>query len=172
MSGPRPESESTWRLALDKTVRRLNAALSWSNGRRSDTRLSRPIWDRNVISGDANIMVAKGQRVHIRYEANAVRQHAPAQRLASRSLQLDTRVSFMKNRFSLSPSLNVRRQTGTTPELGAQSARFTLAAQIAMPRRMPGTDLSIYFTTHSIQTAGLAAGRRTELVMRWILKRM
>lgn len=171
-AGHRPEMESTWRLALDKSVRRLNATFSWSSGRRSDTRLSKPVWDRTVIAGDASIAVTKGQRVHVRYETSGFRQHAISQRLAAKSLQLDTRVNLLKDAVSLSPALELRRQSGNSSMLDVQAARFTLSAQIRMPRCVPGTDLSVYFATNRIQTAGRLVSTRTEFTMRWILKRM
>jgi hypothetical protein len=171
-SASRFEEESICRIAMDKSIRRVNAAVAMVHARHLGSQSSGIMWDRTVLSGDFNIGITKEHRFHMRYEVNGLRQHALSQRLSSNILQFDTRFALFTGRLSLAPSLDLRRQNGNLPIFDVTAARITLATQIQMPRRIPGTDLSIYFGSNSIYTAGHSVSNRTEFTVRWNFRRM
>lgn len=168
----RPEEERTYRLALDKSFRRINASLALFRGTRTDLQSSRPLWDRTVLAGDGTVEIRKGQRLHIRYETNELLQRAIAQWISSTSLQFDTRVCVWGNKLSLAPALHLRRQHGSSPAFGVSAARVILSALIKIPRRIPGTDLLISFTSNHISSVGRPGWNHAELTMRWNFKRL
>jgi hypothetical protein len=167
----RAEQESGFRMALAKSLRRINASLSLARTMRSDLRISRPLWDRTVLSGDATVEVCKGQRLHVRYESSGMRQHTILQEVSASSLQLDTRVNVWGDKLSLTPTFDLRRQRGSLPVLSLSTARFSLSALIKVPRWIPGTDFLIHFTSNHVGSAGRPDWNRADLVMRWNFKR-
>ena len=167
----RAEQESGSRMALAKSVRRISASMALVRTRHSDLRSSRPLWDRTVISGDATVEVRKGQRLHVRYEVSGMNQHPMLLEVSASSLQLDTRVNVWSDKLSLTPTFDSRRQHGSLRALGLATARFSLSAVIKVPRRIPGTDFLIIFSSNHVRSAGQPDWNRADLVMRWNFKR-
>jgi hypothetical protein len=167
-----PEEEQTYRLALDKSFRRINGSVSVFHTTRADIQSVRPLWDRTVLAGDATVAIRKDQRLHIRYEENAMLQRTIAQRLSVSSLQFDTRFSLWGSKLSLAPAVDLRRQGGSSPAFDMSAARITLSATIKMPRRVPGTDLLINFASNHVSSMGHPDLNHAELTLRWNFKRM
>lgn len=168
----KPEEEKTYRLALDKSFRRINASVAVFHGTRADVQSARPLWDRTVLAGDATVAIRKDQRLHIRYEENAMLQRTIAQRLSVSSLQFDTRFSLWGSKLSLAPAVDLRRQGGSSPAFDMSAARITLSATIKIPRRIPGTDLLINFASNHVSSMGRPDLNHAELTLRWNFKRM
>lgn len=167
----RSEVERGMRLSLAKSVRRISATLGFANAQRTDLQSMRPQWRRNVLSADTGLEIGKGKRLHIRYEASSMVQDALAQKLMVSSLQMDTRVLLWKEKVSLTPTLDVRRQAGTIPAQRQTSARMALSALLKLPRWIPGTDLLLNFASNHVRSAGRPDWNRMDLTMHWNFKR-
>jgi hypothetical protein len=167
----RREEERGFRLSLAKTFRRINASLGFFRAARTDMASVRRLWQRTVLSGDAAIEIRKGNRLHFRYEANALEQLALSQKASYSSLQMDTRLGVWKDRLSLSPALDLQRQRGTLPAQRQLSARAALSAAVRLPRRIPGSDLLISLASNHTRSAGRPDWNHIDLAVRWNFKR-
>jgi hypothetical protein len=167
----RHEEERELRLSLAKPLRRIDARLAFVRAMRADLLASRPLWDRLTFSGDATIEIRKGRRLHLQYEANTLEQRTLAQKISSSVLQADTRFALWGEKITLVPTAEFRRQVGSLPAHDMSAARLALAAQIKMPRRIPGTDFLINFASNHVQAPGRPDWNRTDLTLRWNFKR-
>jgi hypothetical protein len=124
------------------------------------------------LAGDASIAVTPEQRLHIRYEVDEFRQHTPAQRVFSSVLRFDTRFDLLAARFSIAPAFDLRRQEGSLPTFDITAARLTIAAQVKIPPKFPGTNLFLFFGTSHVQTAGGPLSSHAEFRLSWNFSRM
>lgn len=163
----KPEEEETFRVSLGKSIRRANTSLLFLRGTRVDARSSRPLWERTVLMGDIAFEVLKDKRLHAYFEANRLSQPAVSQSVSVSSLHFDTRISLGKNRLSLAPVLDMRRQGGSLPALDQAGVRIALSALIKMPRHLPGTDLLVDLVSIHTRSTGRPDHDSTGLIVHW-----
>jgi hypothetical protein len=166
------EEEQGYRLSLTRSISRVNASLSLHRALRSDLSTQQPLWDRMVLSADTTIEVRKARRLHLRYETTGMTMNTISQQIMSSALQMDTRVAFWGDKFSLIPTMDFRRQTGTLQAYYLSTARMGLSAQIKVPRWFPGTDFLVNFALNHARVPGLPDWNHTDLTMRWNFKRL
>ena len=167
----RPEEERGYRLAVAKSVRKVNASMTLLHALRMDALSSRALWQRTVLAGDATIEICTGRQLHARYETSTMQQLTIRQHVDVSSLQLDTRINLWGEKLSLTPTFDIRRQGGSLPALGQTAARLGLSVQIKVPRWIPGSDFVVHCTANHIRTAGSPDWSRADLTMHWNFKR-
>lgn len=168
----RREEEGTLRLSFNKAIRSITTSLAFLRGTRRDLQFSRHLWARTALTGDATIAIRKERRLHVRYERSGLLQHQPIQAISSTSLQFDTCVNLWEGKLSLAPLLDLRRQEGSSIAFHLSTVRVLLNTVIKLPHYVPGTDLFINFASSHASSVGRPNLNRTELTVRWNLKRM
>ena len=167
----RLENEETSRLSLGKTLRRINASLALLRTSRTDLQSSCLVLDRYTAAADATLRIRQDTQLHVRYEMGRLAQPAWSQRLSTSGLELDTRFRLWTDRLSLVPVFTYRRQADRYSASALSAARIAVAAQIRLPRRIPGSDLLVNFASQHLSSTGSPGQGSREMSLRWNFKR-
>jgi hypothetical protein len=170
--GGRGEAEDQLVIAVSRSIRRLSASVTCNRTGRMELPSTRLLWSREVMSGDASLDLAKGRRVHLRYEANETRLRAAGQRISNSVLQADAQLNFGGEKVSVSPGFALGRQSGTLPSFDLSTTRLAIAAALRLPRWIPGVGLFINLGTHRAATAAGVKSGSTDLIFLWKFKRI
>jgi hypothetical protein len=170
-TGVARENEESFRLSLNKGLKRLSVALAYLQGARNDKRALRPLWKRNGLIGDAGLQLTKDRRLNLHYECNEL-SSGPASQLWSKNLHVDSRISFFGEKVAITPAMDYARLRNSQSSIDQSQLNATVSTIFTLPRYVPGADLLVTFNSRHTTARGQPDRTQAGLMMRWNFKRL
>lgn len=172
-AGGRREREENFRLSLNKSFSRLLLSGAYIRGRRVETDLLRPLWDRFGYTADAHLNIRKNQPLNFHYESDYMTVHSNSQLLRSEVLQFNTRLPFWKDRLAVLPVLDyVHLDDEKRRTISSSVLTFALSVAMKLPRLLPGTEFVITYNARHAGVLGRPPENLSGLIMQWNFRRL
>ena len=164
-------SEDNLRFGVGKDLKKLKLDVAYLRGTRMDDLTFRPLWERTGIFGDASLELLQGKRLNLHYETSAVNAPSTSALLVSKMLQINTRLSWLKDRFALVPALDYREQRASAGGVPSEFLNLVMTSLIKLPRYVPGTELLVTFSSLRASAIGQPEQNLARVKVQWKFKR-
>ena len=164
-------SEDNLRFGVGKDLKKLKLDVAYLRGTRMDDLTFRPLWERTGIFGDASLELLQGKRLNLHYETSAVNAPSTSALLVSKMLQINTRLSWLKDRFALVPALDYREQRASAGGVPSEFFNLVMTSLIKLPRYVPGTELLVTFSSLRASAIGQPEQNLARVKVQWKFKR-
>jgi hypothetical protein len=164
-------SEDNLRFGVSKSLKKLTLDLVYLRGTRIDDMTFRTLWERTGILSDASFELLPGKRLNLHYETSALEVPPASGILGSKILQINTRLSWFKDRLALVPALDYREQRASPGGLASEFFNLVMTSLIKLPRHIPGTELLITFSSLRTSAIGQQELNLARVRVQWNFKR-
>jgi hypothetical protein len=164
-------SEDNLRFGVGKSLKKLKLDLAYLRGTRIDDLMFRTLWERTGMFGDASIELLQGKRLNLHYETSALNIRSSSEVLGSEILQINTRLSWLKDRLALVPAVDYREHRASGGGVSSEFLNLVMTSLIKLPRYVPGTELLVTFSSQHTSAIGQPEQNLARLRIQWNFKR-